>query len=201
MEDLKMKKSKAIIAFTLTLLMTGIMVDAQSLKLDTQKSGIVWTGKKVLGSHNGKISFISGNLTQSGRSYSGGEFVVDMKSITCDDISDAGTNAKLVGHLKSDDFFGVETYPTAKLVIKSGNSKGNNLFEFSGDLTIKGITQPVKFDAVLTPGTQGVEFSGKLTVDRSKFDVRYGSGSFFQNLGDNMIYDQFELDFKALLAK
>lgn len=197
---MKMKKTNAIL-ITALLLMSGMIIEAQILKLDSSKSSIVWTGKKVTGSHNGKISLLSGSLTQSGKNYIGGEFVADMKSITCDDISDADTNAKLVGHLKSDDFFGVETFPTAKLVITSGKAKGINQVEFSGDLTIKGITQPVTVAATITPDLKGVKFTGKLTVDRSKFNVRFGSGSFFDNLGDNLIYDPFDLDFSAYLTK
>lgn len=197
----KAMKNIKILMVVSTFLFSGIMANAQSLKLDAKKSTIVWTGKKVMGKHYGKINFMSGSLTSSGRAYTGGEFVVDMNSITCDDLTDEGTNAQLVGHLKSDDFFGVESFPTARLVIKSGNSKGNNKYDFTGDLTIKGITQPVQFEAVLTTVNDGLEFAGTLVVDRSKFNVRYGSGSFFQNLGNNMIYDEFELEFKAFFAK
>lgn len=191
---------KVLIA--LTVLITGIMADAQNtLQLSVEKSSIQWTGKKVLGKHYGKISFQSGNLVQSGQSYTGGEFIVDMSSIICDDLTDAGTNAQLVGHLKSDDFFGVANHPTSKLVIKSGISKGNNQYEFSGELTIKENTNPVKVQAVLVPEEGGVVFTGKLIVNRAKYNIRYGSGSFFQNLGDNMIYDEFELDFKVFFTK
>ncbi len=195
-----MKKTKILI-IAVALLTSGIMADAQNLKLDTKKSNIQWTGKKVLGFHTGAINLQSGNLKQAGKSFVGGEFVVDMNSITCSDLTDPGTNANLVGHLKSDDFFGVEKHPTAKFVLKSGNSKGTNQYEFSGDLTIKGITHPAKINAELLPDDKGVVFSGKLVVDRSKYDIRYGSGSFFQNLGDNMIYDEFELVFKVYFIK
>lgn len=192
---------KAVL-IALTLLITGTMAEAQNtLQLNAEKSSIKWTGKKVLGKHYGTISFQSGSLIQSGQSYTGGEFVVDMNSITCEDLTDAGTNAQLVGHLKSDDFFGVANHPTSKLVIKSGTSKGDNQYEFSGELTIKENTNPVKIEAVLVPEEGGVVFTGKLIVNRAKYNVRYGSGSFFQNLGDNMIYDEFELDFKVFFTK
>ncbi len=195
-----MKKMKCLF-IVVALFMSGVLIEAQSLKLDSKKSVVEWTGKKVTGKHYGKISFTSGSLTQLGSSYSGGEFVVDMNSITCEDLTDPETNSQLVGHLKSDDFFGVKSFSTAKLAIKSGTLKGNDRFEFTGDLTIKGTTHPVKFVAVLIDKEQGVGFSGKLVVDRSKYDIRYGSGSFFQNLGDNMIYDEFELDFKVFFAR
>lgn len=190
------------VLIALTLLITGTMAEAQNtLQLNVEKSSIKWTGKKVLGKHYGTISFQSGSLIQSGQSYTGGEFVVDMNSITCDDLTDAGTNAQLVGHLKSDDFFGVANHPTSKLVIKSGTAKGNNQYEFSGELTIKENTNPVKVEAVLVSEEGGVVFTGKLIVNRAKYNVRYGSGSFFQNLGDNMIYDEFELEFKVFFTK
>lgn len=190
------------VLIALTLLITGTMAEAQNtLQLNAEKSSIKWTGKKVLGKHYGTISFQSGSLIQSGESYTGGEFVVDMNSITCEDLTDAGTNAQLVGHLKSDDFFGVANHPTSKLVIKSGTAKGDNQYEFSGELTIKENTNPVKVEAVLVPEGGGVVFTGKLIVNRAKYNVRYGSGSFFQNLGDNMIYDEFELDFKVFFTK
>jgi polyisoprenoid-binding protein YceI len=196
------QKEMKTVLIALTLLITGTMAEAQNtLQLNVEKSSIKWTGKKVLGKHYGTISFQSGSLIQSGESYTGGEFVVDMNSITCEDLTDAGTNAQLVGHLKSDDFFGVANHPTSKLVIKSGTSKGDNQYEFSGELTIKENTNPVKIEAVLVPEEGGVVFTGKLIVNRAKYNVRYGSGSFFQNLGDNMIYDEFELDFKVFFTK
>jgi polyisoprenoid-binding protein YceI len=192
LKSLKMKT-----ALILILLVIGGFAatnSAQQLTLDTSKSSIKWTGKKVVGEHYGKINFISGSLTQNGDAYSGGEFIVDMKSLTVDDIKNEGTNAQLVGHLKSDDFFGVETYPQSKLVITRGVKSSGNEYDFTGRLTIKDQTHPVSFKAVLSGNT----FTGKLVVDRTKFNVRYGSGSFFSNLGDNMIHDDFELDFNVV---
>ncbi len=114
---------------------------------------------------------------------------MDMKSIEVTDLK-GGSKDKLEGHLKSDDFFGVEKFPTAKLVVTSIKEKSNGVYAVVGNLTIKDDTHPVNFDLQWRDNTA----STNLTIDRSKFNVRYGSGSFFDNLGDNTIYDNFDLD-------
>ena len=121
-----------------------------------------------------------------------GEFIIDMSSITNKDIEDPGYKAKLEGHLKSDDFFGVETFPTAKLEIKSSSAFKNNKGTVNAHLTIKDITHPIKFEV----RKDGKWLMAEIVVDRSKYDVRYGSGSFFDNLGDKMIYDDFTMTVK-----
>lgn len=183
------------------LFLMSLGLSAQTYQLDTSKSNIEWTGKKVAGKHHGHINFESGKLTKKGASFNSGKFVVDMKSLTNEDLTDAETNAQLVGHLKSDDFFGVEKFPTAQLIITKGTVIDGDKYEFIGNLTIKDKTEPVKFNATVSSSKKQHIFTGKITVDRSKFDVRYGSGSFFENLGDNMIYDKFDLDFIAVFKE
>jgi polyisoprenoid-binding protein YceI len=119
----------------------------------------------------------------------GGEFLIDMSSITVTDLT-GEDKGKLEGHLKSDDFFGVNNHPTSKLVITSVAKKSNGTYGVVADLTIKDKTNQVTFDLDLEENSASTE----LTIDRSKYDVRYGSGSFFDNLGDKTIYDNFELD-------
>jgi polyisoprenoid-binding protein YceI len=118
----------------------------------------------------------------------GGEFVMDMSSITVTDL-EGEDKAKLEGHLKSDDFFGVQKYPNSKLVITSVAKKSNGTYGVVANLSIKDKTNPVTFDLDWKENSA----STKVTIDRSKYDVRYGSGSFFDNLGDKTIYDNFEL--------
>ncbi len=161
---------------------------------NTSKSTVAWLGKKVTGEHNGHISLKSATLDVKKGKLTGGEFVIDMTSITNEDIEDAGYKEKLVGHLKSDDFFGVEKYPTSKFVITKVEHKGGNDYQIAGNLTIKEKTEKIEFPATVEIGDDEVTASAKLVIDRSKFDVRYGSGSFFDGLGDKMIYDDFELD-------
>ena len=165
---------------------------AQQLKVDSEKSSLKWHGEKVTGEHWGQINLKEGWMSWENNKLSGGEFVIDMGSITNTDIEDAEYNAKLVGHLKSDDFFGVERFPTAKLEIKSSEKFNNGKAKVKAHLTIKEISHPIEFEAQ----KDGNWFMAEIVVDRSKFDVRYGSGSFFDNLGDKMIYDDFTMTVK-----
>jgi polyisoprenoid-binding protein YceI len=165
---------------------------AQKMMVDTKKSTLKWHGEKVTGEHWGNIDIKSGWFTWKNDKITDGEFVIDMNTITNTDIEDAEYNAKLVGHLKSDDFFGVATYPTAKLEIKSTSAFKNNKAKVKAHLTIKETTLPIEFEAQ----KEGNWFMAEIIVDRSKYDVRYGSGSFFDDLGDKMIYDDFTMTVK-----
>ncbi|PTN09945.1 YceI family protein [Mangrovibacterium marinum] len=182
-----MKTVKVILAAIA--LTVGLGAQAQTVNVDTAKSSISWLGKKVGGEHSGTIKLKSGELKLDGSAIAGGEFVVDMNSLACTDLTDAEWNGKLVGHLKSDDFFGVEKYPEAKLVITNKAAFSGDKATVTGDLTIKAATHPVSF--VVTKN--GNTYTAEITVDRSKYDVRYGSKSFFDNLGDKVIYDDFYL--------
>lgn len=167
----------------------GLGVQAKTAKVNTAKSEITWLGKKVTGEHSGKISLKSGELDTDDKAINGGQFVVDMNSITCTDLTDPEWNGKLVGHLKNDDFFGVEKFPVAKLVITKKAVFNGNKATVTGNLTIKEKTNPVTFEVT----KNGNSYKAEITVDRSKYDVRYGSKSFFDNLGDKTIYDEFYL--------
>ncbi len=166
-----------------------------SLKVNKDKSTIHWLGKKLLGQHEGVVKLSSGNVIMNNGVLGGGEFVIDMTSIACTDISDTDMNSKLIGHLKSEDFFGVEKNPTANLkitkVMKTTSSKGVS-YEVTGDLTIKGITQSVEFPVTVENKGKYYTANAKIVIDRSKWDVRYGSSSFFDNLGDKAIKNEIE---------
>jgi len=162
-----------------------------SKKVDASKSTINWVGKKVTGSHEGTIALKEGTLIFKGKKLVGGNFTVDMTSINTTDLDGKG-KANLDGHLKSDDFFGVEKFPTATLVIKSLGEKGNGVYTVTADLTIKGKTESIKFDLTVAANSA----STTLKVDRTKYDIKYGSGSFFDGLGDKAIYDEFDLTVK-----
>jgi polyisoprenoid-binding protein YceI len=167
-------------------------------KVDTKQSTLLWTGKKVTGQHNGTISIASGEFAAEGNLIKEGTFEINVASLTDSDITDAEGNAKLVKHLKSDDFFGVEKFPTANFVITSVAPKSGNEYIVKGNLTIKGKTNEIEFPAVIVTEGKSVIATAKITVDRSKYDIRYGSRSFFDNLGDKYIYDEFELDLKLV---
>ncbi|XLS28268.1 YceI family protein [Flavobacteriaceae bacterium M23B6Z8] len=176
----------AVLAIVLgTVAFTNI---AEKKEVKTAESKVTWKGYKVTGSHEGVVDLKSGYLTFEGDQLTGGEFVVDMTSLSSTDL-EGEYKGKLDGHLKSDDFFGVKNHPTSKLVITNVKPTGKNSYEVTGDLTIKEKTNPITFDL----SVYGSKATGALKIDRSKYDVRYGSGSFFDNLGDKTIYDEFDL--------
>ncbi|MDX1720144.1 MAG: YceI family protein [Salegentibacter mishustinae] len=187
-----MKKNlfKGALASTVIVsLLSFTNVKAQENKVEVKDSNIEWEGEKVTGSHEGTIELKDGYFTMENGELKGGEFVMDMTSITVTDL-EGEDKGKLEGHLKSDDFFGVNNHPTAKLVITSVAKKSNGTYGVVADLTIKEKTNSITFDLDMDDNSASTE----LTIDRSKYDVRYGSGSFFDNLGDKTIYDNFELD-------
>jgi polyisoprenoid-binding protein YceI len=164
------------------------------LNADTLKTKLNWKGEKVLGEHSGTIKLKSGWLSLENSRITGGEFLIDMPTIKTDENSQ-----RLEGHLKSDDFFGVEKFPVSKLVITESTpfDKGNGLVK--GSLTIKDVTNPVEFKASLQKKDDGQWFFSKIIIDRAKYNIKYGSGSFFDNLGDKTIYDEFELKVNLLV--
>lgn len=171
--------------------------------ISIEGSKIEWEGKKVTGAHNGTISLQSGELKVEKGELKGGEFVIDMNSIVVLDIENPGANAKLVGHLKNDDFFSVEKYPTAKLSINKvmklkDNDKGltHNVY---GQLTIKGITEEVVIPAKISTDKAGkISATAEFTVDRTKYDIKYGSSTFFPSIADKAIYN--DMYFKVNLV-
>lgn len=184
-------KRTAIILSSLVLAFVAMSfndAEGESKQIDTEKSKVTWKGYKVTGSHEGTVDIKEGNLTFKDGKLTGGSFVMDMASIVSTDLT-GEYKGKLEGHLKSDDFFGVEKHPTATLVFTSVKSTGKNSYQVKGDLTIKGKTEKVTFDL----SVYGSKATANLKIDRSKFDVRYGSPSFFDDLKDKAIYDEFDL--------
>lgn len=160
------------------------------------ESELTWNGKKIGGEHSGNINLQNGELLVANDQVVGGEFTIDMTTITNTDLEDAEYNGKLVGHLKSDDFFGVEQHPTATFKINSVSpianaAAGQPNYNVEGDLTIKGKTNPVSFPATITVANGTATAKADVIVDRAKYDVQYGSKSFFPNIGDKMIEDNF----------
>ncbi|GAB3838312.1 YceI family protein [Hymenobacter jeollabukensis] len=173
----------------------------ETYKVQPQLSTLGWVGKKVGGQHSGTIALQSGTVQVKGNQLVGGTFVADMASIKNTDLTDADYNAKLVGHLKSDDFFGVDKYATATFVITSikplkGDANGNNA-TVTGNLTIKGKTNPVSFPAKVGVKNGVASASGTATIDRSKYDVKYGS-TLFGAAADKAIDDNFTLNFNVI---
>lgn len=197
-----MSKFSKISIFSFFLLMSAgvYAMPPITYKVVTTATSMEWSAKKVTGKHNGLVKVISGDLTLDGVNVKGGSFEIDLTSITVEDIKDPGSNGKLLNHLKSDDFFSVEKFPTAKFVISSVTPKSGSTYSVKGKLTIKGITQDIEFPADIAFQGKDMTATAKIKIDRTKFNIRYRSANFFENLGDKAIYDDFELDLK-LVAK
>ncbi|MFT2008497.1 YceI family protein [Pontibacter sp. 13R65] len=171
---------------------------AVSYKVEAGKSEVKWHAKKVTGEHMGNIKLKEGQILVDGNKPTGGNFVIDMNSITCTDIADAEYNGKLIGHLKNDDFFSVDKFPTSTFKITSltpvkNAAAGKPNYTVKGNLTIKGITNPIEFPAVITVKNGAASAKADVVVNRAKYDIRYGSTSFFDSLGDKAIDDNFTL--------
>lgn len=182
-------------AIVLFMAFTKPVIKTETFKVDTELSSIDWIGRKVTGQHTGKIKIESGEILMSGNSVKGGSFVMDMTSMTSD-------NARLTGHLKTDDFFSVEKHPASKFVITKVTSAGKERVNITGDLTIKGITESITFPASVKKQDGAVVAVAKnVLVNRAKFDVRYGSKSFFNDIGNKAIEDDFELGINLVAKK
>lgn len=162
--------------------------------LDTKATTATWLGKKVTGQHNGTVAVSKGTIVSDGKTITSGSFEFDMNSIADVDLTDKGMNDKLIGHLKSDDFFSVAKNPTAKFEITKVIPKSGTDYDVTGKLTIKGITNEVTFPAMIKMDDKAVVTVAKITVNRTKFDIKYGSASFFESIGDKAISDDFELN-------
>lgn len=192
---------RILLSFAIILGLPGLANAAETYQLDVQQSQIEWVGKKVTGQHNGVVSLKSGQVTLDGQKITGGDFKVDMTSIKVLDIADAEKNQKLTNHLNSDDFFATANHPESTFKITSIKDLGNNKAEISGDLTIKGITKPATFPAELNFQSDKIQAKGTLKLDRTQYNIRYGSGKFFEGLGDKLIYDEFELKLNLYAKK
>lgn len=159
----------------------------------SSQSSIGWMGKKVTGSHNGTIAIKSGTLTVNNDKLIFGKFIIDTTSINVLDITDPALNAQFKNHLLSDDFFSSAKYPAATYEITSATPGADKNYRIEGKLTIKNITQPVVFEAVVNADETNLTATGKITIDRTKFDMKFRSGSYFKNLGETLIYNDFDL--------
>ncbi len=184
-----MKNLSTVLLLAAIVTLTSFTSKDPGYKIDNQKSKITWVGKKVTGQHAGTINLSEGNFTSKGKKITGGSFSIDMTS-----LKDEAANTRLEGHLKSDDFFSTEKYPKATFVISKIDSKGGDQYTVKGNLTIKGITNEIEFPATIQISNDQVSAKAKILVDRTKFDIKFRSGNFFENLGDKAIEDNFELN-------
>lgn len=164
------------------------LANDEVVPVNTQKSTVKWKGEKVTGFHEGIINIKSANLTFNNDELTGGEVTIDMSTINCTDLSGPYKN-KLEEHLNSNDFFNVSEYPISKLKITKCTKVNESMYNVVADLTIKNVTESIEFETELLNNIATAD----LNIDRTKFGIKYSSGSFFKNLGDKMIYDNFNL--------
>ena len=185
--------NKKLLLIALVAVLTVFTAQAQSYKVDTEKSVIEWVGRKVTGAHNGTVKFSSGTLNYDG-SLKGGNFLINMNSIKALDVQGEWAT-KLEGHLKNEDFFAADKFPTAKFVITKLSKAANGVQTVVGNLTIKDITNEISFPATVTLNNGVLTAVAKnVKVDRTKYDIKYGSKNFFDSLGDKAIDNDFELN-------
>tara|TARA_B100000427_G_scaffold300276_1_gene282548 strand:+ start:933 stop:1571 length:639 start_codon:yes stop_codon:yes gene_type:complete len=162
--------------------------------INKTSSLLEWSGKKVAYGHNGTLKFKKGNIQVSSDGSISGKFEIDMNSINVTDI-EGGRKTSLENHLKAEDFFGVDKFPIASITFQSNQSNiQNNQLDLNASLTIKNITHPIDFSAEIIGVDPFLKAKASLVFDRSLYDVRYGSGKFFDNLGDRLILDEVNVD-------
>jgi rhodanese-related sulfurtransferase len=175
-----------------------------SRSVSLEKSRVLWYGRNFFNQHNGKVPVQSGALemTASGEILSG-EIVIDMVGMICDDLTEEQGGKMLIGHLQSADFFLTDQYPTASFTFKSAVPIANacesspNL-EISGEMTIRGVTQPISFPAMVYPVANGFGLQAQFDFNRTLWDVIYGSGSFFERLGMHVVSDLISLHIQLI---
>jgi polyisoprenoid-binding protein YceI len=192
-----MKKSNLLFSLLASILILASFTirkdDVYSVEND--RSTISWSAKKVLGGHVGTVKITSGTLVYDGKGLKGGSFVMDLANLTSD-------SERLTTHLKNDDFFSVDKYPTSKFDITKVSPAGTDRVNITGNLTIKGITHPITFPASVKQ-QKGiiVAVASGVKVDRTKYDIKYRSKNFFGDIGDKAIEDEFELNINLSAKK
>lgn len=174
------------------------VAQSKIVQINTHQSGLEWLGKKILGQHSGTLRLKSGQVKLEDGKPVSGKFEVDMQSIVVSDIKDPKDNQKLTGHLKSEDFFGASLFPVTIVELTkfepiANAQAGQPNYNVTGNVSIKGISQPITFPATIDLSEGTATAKAVVTLDRTKFNVRYGSNKFFDNLGDKVISDNFDV--------
>ena len=187
-----MKTIMALLTFQFLILLNVAAQDR--FTADTLQTKLLWLGEKVTGQHTGTVNLKSGWITWKDNKIISGEFDIDMTS-----LKESESNARLEGHLKSDDFFSVVKFPVCRLAITGSTPFDKGTGVITGELTIKGISNPIEFKAALQKKDDGMWFYANIVIDRTKYNIRYGSGDFYDNLGDKTIFDEFKVKVSLLV--
>jgi len=185
----------------LTLFAMATKPHTDHVRVDIHKSTVKWKGSKITKGHEGFIQIQKGVLMIEHGTLVGGQISFNMKTITNSDIESEKYKAMLEGHLKSDDFFDVDKYPLSTISItKATKTEGNN-YSIVADLSIKGITHSITFDAEVNINKVEFVVAANIKIDRTKWDIVHNSGNFFKDLGDKLILDEIEFDILLLSVK
>ncbi|NEW79043.1 MAG: YceI family protein [Gelidibacter sp.] len=194
-----MKKSRLIvfsIAFALFSFISQPLFAQENFKVDVDNSSLNWKGYKPTGSHTGIITLTSGNIVVKSNKLTGGSFVANMST-----IKDADGSAKLEGHLKSEDFFEIAVFPTSKFEITETTVKAGKI-QITGNMTIKGITKQITFPATLAVNKDNVTLTSEtFQINRADFNVKYKSKTFFNDLKDKFVNDEFDFQVNIIAKK
>jgi rhodanese-related sulfurtransferase len=169
-------------------------------RIDVEKSALEWIGRNLNNRHFGRIAIQEGNLLIQGGRLTGGSIVLDMNTVTNLDLQDPAWRDMLLRHLKSDDFFAVERFPTASFRLTGWEAVEGASPEVpngiaSGELTIRDVTRPINFPAVVAPQVDGsIKAHASFDIDRTLWNVCYGSGKLFERLGMHLVHDIISLE-------
>lgn len=172
-----------------------------SYKIDPENSRLEWIGRNLNNRHFGRIDIQRGNLLITGGRLSAGSIVLDMKTISNWDLHDPAWRDMLITHLKSDDFFGVERFPVASLTLTKWEGQEGSSSEIpkgfvTGDLSIKDVTRKLRFPAIVAPQPDGsIKVHAAFDIDRTLWNVDYGSCTLFERLGTHLVHDLISLEF------
>ena len=192
-----MKKFGILVSIAFVVLSFSTVAAQEKFEVDVANSTITWKGYKPTGSHNGTIDLQSGTLEMDGQDLAGGSFVVAMSS-----LKDADGSGRLEGHLKSKDFFEVETFTTSTFVITEVASIEDESVMITGEMTIKGVTKQISFEAEVSETATSVTLmSSVFQINRADFNVTFKSKTFFNNLKDKFINDEFDLQVTIVANK
>ncbi|MAX05710.1 MAG: lipid-binding protein [Flavobacteriales bacterium] len=195
---------KILLSLTLSLITLFVFATKphiENVRIDSETSKVEWIGSKVASSHEGNVNISKGFLSIDHGTLVGGEIAIDMNSISCSDIKSEKKNKYLVDHLKDEDFFHTAKFPLATIKIIRAETAGENSYKILADLTIKGITHPIAFQAHVRINGKDLSARANIRIDRTKWDIRYGSGTFFEDLGDKMILDEIKFNISLLSVK
>lgn len=171
--------------------------------VNTETSKIDWVGTKPAGQHNGVVFFKEGTLEVKDGELVGGKVIIDFKTINNLDIEDPQMRKTLVDDLKSPNFFNVDSFPTGAFEIASvekipdteaqtGEVKPTH--KITGNLTMKGVTKSITFDAVISmDGDNLMATTPQFLINRTEWNIKYMSRSFYKNLKDNFVHDDLAI--------